>query len=224
MKRVIAIDGPSGAGKSTIARLTAQRLGVRYLDTGAMYRAVTLHCMRSGVRLEDPKAVAGTLASLALRVELVTDGPMKVFLGKEEVTGKIRTLEVTRNIHHVADVVEVRTKLVAMQREIAGQGDLVTEGRDQGSVVFPDALLKVYMYASPEVRARRRHKELAEKGMDVSYPEILEDVSKRDHLDQSREVGALRKAPDAVELDTSDMTPEQVADAIVQLAKPRLGL
>jgi cytidylate kinase len=223
-RRIIAIDGPSGAGKSTIARLTAQRLGLRYLDTGAMYRAVTLHCMRSRVRLDDPKAVAGALATLVLRVELVLEGPMKVFLGDEEVTGKIRTLEVTRNIHHVADVVEVRDKLVAMQREIGEQGDLVTEGRDQGSLVFPDAVLKVYMYASPEVRARRRHQELADKSVDVTYAEILQDVSQRDHHDQNREVGALRRAADAVELDTSDMTLEQVADEIVRLANPRLGV
>jgi cytidylate kinase len=218
-KLVITIDGPSGAGKSTIARLVAAQLGLRYLDTGAMYRAVTLHCMRSGVRLEDPKAIAGALKSLRLSVELTLVGPMKVFLGEEDVTDKIRTLEVTRNIHYVADVVEVRNYLVQMQREFGAEGGLVTEGRDQGSLVFPDADLKVFMYASAQVRAKRRHEELTQSGVDVSYQEILEDVCRRDHLDQSRELGALIKAPDAVEMDTSAATPDQVAEEIIKLAK-----
>jgi CMP/dCMP kinase len=221
---IITIDGPSGAGKSTVARGAAQELGLRYLDTGAMYRAVTLHCMRVGARLEVAKAIADALESLHLRVELVLDGPMQVFLGDEDVTGKIRTIEVTRNIHYVADVLEVRSRLVSMQRDIGRQGRLVTEGRDQGSVVFPDAALKIYMFATPEVRARRRFEELQSTGADVTYAEVLEDVARRDHLDQSREVGALRKAPDAIELDTSDMTPRQVVAAIVDLARDRLSL
>jgi cytidylate kinase len=175
--------------------------------------------MRSGVRLEDPKAIAGALKSLRLSVELTLVGPMKVCLGEEDVTDKIRTLEVTRNIHYVADVVEVRNYLVQMQREFGAEGGLVTEGRDQGSLVFPDADLKVFMYASAQVRARRRHEELTQSGVDVSYQEILEDVSRRDHLDQSRELGALIKAPDAVEMDTSAATPDQVVEEIIKLAK-----
>lgn len=221
---IITIDGPSGAGKSTIARLAALRLGLRYLDTGAMYRAVTLHCMRSGVRLDIPKEVVGTLKDLQLRVELVHEGPMKVFIGEHEVTDKIRTQEVTRNIHYVADVMEVRNFLVEMQRRIGENGDLVTEGRDQGTLVFPNASLKVYMFATPEVRARRRFNELKARGVDASYEEVLEDVSKRDYLDMGRELGGLKKALDAVELDTSEMTPDQVAESIVKLAKSRLKM
>ncbi|MCC7508957.1 MAG: (d)CMP kinase [Planctomycetes bacterium] len=224
MSNIITIDGPSGAGKSTIARLTAMRLGLAYLDTGAMYRAVTLHCMRSGVKLDDPKAVARTLKALDLRVELTFEGPMKVFLGSEEVTGKIRTQEVTRNIHYVADVMEVRNHLVEMQRKIGENGDLVTEGRDQGTLVFPRASLKIYMFATPEVRARRRHNELKQRGVDASYEEVLEDVSKRDYLDMGRELGGLRKALDAVELDTSNLSPDEVAESIVKLAKARLKM
>ncbi|MCC6464211.1 MAG: (d)CMP kinase [Planctomycetes bacterium] len=221
---IITIDGPSGAGKSTIARLAAARLGLRYLDTGAMYRALTLHCMRAGIHLDKPAEVAKSLATAQLRVELTHDGPMKVFLGADDVTQKIRTQEVTRNIHYVADVREARDFLTRIQRDIARQGDLVTEGRDQGTVVFPDADLKIYMFATPEVRARRRFTEMTERGASVTYEEILEDVSRRDYLDMSREIGGLRKAMDALELDTSNLTPEQVAESIVKLAKSRLAM
>lgn len=222
--QVIAIDGPSGAGKSTISRLVAERLGLLFLDTGAMYRAVTLHCMRAGVKLDNVKAVASAAAAARLRCDLSNKGPMRVFLGAEEVTEKIRTQEVTRNIHHVADVREVREMLVKMQRELGQNGDLVTEGRDQATVVFPDASLKVYMYASAEVRAKRRMNELSTRGQQVTLDEVLREINQRDMLDKSREVGGLRRAADAVELDTSEMSPEQAADTIVKLAKSRLAM
>ena len=222
-QNIITIDGPSGAGKSTITRLVAARLGLRYLDTGAMYRAATLHCMKAGIRLDDPKAVAGAIRTLKLDVGLVPDGPVKVRIGGQDVTDKIRTPEVTRNIHHVADIMEVRDWLVKMQRQIGEQGDLVTEGRDQGTLVFPHADLKVYLFASPEVRAKRRFNELKQRGLETSFDEVLKDVSQRDHLDMSREHGGLRKALDAVELDTSSLTPDEVAEAIVKLAKSRLS-
>lgn len=221
---LITIDGPSGAGKSTIARLVALRLGLRYLDTGAMYRAITLACMRAGVRLTDPEALVAVARQVNLRCELSLDQPMRVFINDEDVSGKIRTQEVTRNIHYVADVREIRDLLVAMQRKIGEQEDIVTEGRDQGTVVFPQASLKIYMFALPEVRARRRHKELAERGQAVTFEEVLQDVARRDYLDMDREVGALRKAADAVEIDTSNLTPEQTAEEIVKLAKSRLAM
>ena len=221
---IITIDGPSGAGKSTIARLCALRLGLRYLDTGAMYRGITLHCMLKAIRLDDPKAIAGALKGLDLAVDLSLEGPMRVLIGGKEVTDKIRTQEVTRNIHYVADVMEVRNYLVDMQRKIGETGNLVTEGRDQGTLVFPKASLKIYMFATPAVRARRRHAELVQRGADTTYEEVLEDVSKRDYLDMGREHGGLKKALDAVELDTSELSPEQVAESIVKLAKSRLKM
>lgn len=221
---VITIDGPSGAGKSTIARLAALRLGLRYLDTGAMYRALTLHCMRAGIDLENRDQIAKAAANANLRCELSLLGPMGVFLGDEEVTDKIRSQEVTRNIHYVADVREVRDYLVKMQRQIGESGDLVSEGRDQGTVAFPKASLKVYMFATPEIRARRRHHELRERGIQLSFEEVLQDVARRDYLDMGREIGALRKALDAVELDTSTLSAEDVAEAIVKLAKNRLKM
>ncbi|MCA8912320.1 MAG: (d)CMP kinase [Planctomycetes bacterium] len=221
---IITIDGPSGAGKSTIARLVALRLGLRYLDTGAMYRALTLHCMRAAVHLDNPKEIADCIKDVKLSVKLKHEGPMLVFLEEEDVTDKIRTQEVTRNIHYVADVMEVRNFLVDMQRKIGEAGNLVTEGRDQGTLVFPNASLKIYMFATPEVRARRRHTELMQRGAETSYEEVLEDVSKRDYLDMGRELGGLKKALDAVELDTSELSPEQVAESIVKLAKSRLKM
>ena len=148
---IITIDGPSGAGKSTIARLVALRLGLRYLDTGAMYRALTLHCMLAGTHLDNPKEIAEAIKSADLSVELSLHGPMRVALGDNDVTEKIRTQEVTRNIHYVADVMEVRNYLVEMQRKIGEAGNLVTEGRDQGTFVFPNASLKVYNVAGAEV-------------------------------------------------------------------------
>ncbi|CAG0926684.1 CMP/dCMP kinase [Planctomycetaceae bacterium] len=222
--QIIAIDGPSGAGKSTVTRLVAERLGLRFLDTGAMYRAITLHCMRAGIKLDDVKAVAAAAAKAQLRCEPSLKGPMRVFLGAEEVTEKIRTVEVTRNIHYVADVREVRDLMVKMQRQIGEQGGLATEGRDQGTVVFPDASLKVYMYASAEVRSKRRVDELNARGQQVTLDEVLREINQRDMLDKSREIGGLKKAADAVELDTSDMTPEQAAETIIKLAKSRLAM
>lgn len=219
---VITIDGPSGAGKSTVAELVARKLGLRYLDTGAMYRAVTLHVMRKGARLEDPQAIVAALQDLELDLLMQENAPMRVMLGSQDVSDAIRTPEVTRNIHYVADSMQVRNRMVALQREIGREGNLVTEGRDQGSVVFPDAGLKIYLFASPEVRARRRFNELNQRGQDAAYDEVLEEVSKRDYLDMGREIGALVKAADAIELDTSDMTAEQAADAIVKLARERL--
>lgn len=219
---VVAIDGPSGTGKSTISRRIAAEFGLAYLDTGAMYRAVTLHCMDAGVNLADARAVAAVLPTLKLEVELVPDGPVKVRAGGRDVTALIRTPEVTRNIRYVADVPEVRHWLVQMQRVIGHEGDLVTEGRDQGTVVFPSADLKVYLVASAEVRARRRFEELSAKGTRTSMQEVLADVRQRDHADMTRPVGALRKAEDAIEVDTSDMTPDEVAEKIVALARQKL--
>lgn len=218
---VITIDGPGGSGKSTITRLVAARLGLRYLDTGAMYRAATLHCMESNVTLADSRAVAAALSTMKLEVELVPDGPVKVRVNGRDVTPLIRTPEVTRNIRYIADVPAVRDLMVDMQREIGSQGRIVTEGRDQGTVAFPHADLKIFLVASAKVRAERRYNELQRAGIDTSLETVLRDVNQRDHDDKTRPVGPLRKADDAIEVDTSDLSPEQVADRIVELANAR---
>ncbi len=209
--RVIAIDGPAGSGKSTVARLLAERLGLRYLDTGAMYRAVTFAALRHNI---DP-ADADPVAALARKVDLeVTLDAVRV--DGVDATIEIRGPEVTRAVSSVAANPEVRTELVARQREWATRhGGGVIEGRDIGSVVFPDAELKVYLDARPEVRAARRSKEVS----DLDYETVAADIARRDALDQGREASPLTRAGDAVEVDTSDLG----IDEIVELIAGELG-
>lgn len=205
--RVIAIDGPAGSGKSTVARLLAERLGLEYLDTGAMYRAVTFAALRHNL---DP-AAAGPMASLAGRVDLTVtlDG---VVVDGVDATIEIRGPEVTRAVSTVAANPEVRTEMVSRQREWARRrGGGVLEGRDIGSVVFPDATLKVYLDARPEVRAARRSKEVT----DLDYETVADDIARRDALDQGRDASPLTRAGDAVEVDTSDLTIDEIVDLLV---------
>lgn len=223
---IITIDGPAGAGKSTVARGVAKALGFSYLDTGAIYRVATLAAMRAGIDLanmQNPKRVFDAVDQCKLKfVYPDEDSPVHVFLDGDDVTAEIRTEAVTQNIRYVADLREVRAISSDLQRSIAAKGKFVCEGRDQGTVVFPDAFLKIYLWASPEVRAGRRTQELRERGDTVDTREMLTKIRDRDRLDMSREVGGLKKAHDAVELDTSNMTAQQAIDAIVKLARERL--
>jgi cytidylate kinase len=202
-KPVVTIDGPAGAGKSTVARLVAERLGLRYLDTGAMYRAVTWKARRLG--LSDPADVAAMIRATDLVVE-----SGRVLVDGRDVGAEIRTPEVTAAVKPIADSPACRAELVRLQREAGRGGGLVTEGRDQGSVVFPDAEFKFYLDASAEVRARRRQ---AEQGGDLDG--IRRGIERRDAEDRARPVGALVRPPGAVAIDTSGLTAEQVADRIL---------
>lgn len=220
---VIAIDGPAGTGKSSVSRGLARRLGARYLDTGSMYRIVTLAALRSGIDLADPQAIAAAAgAPLAVGHDPDVD---RALLGEEDVTAAIRGDEVTRAVSAVSAVSEVRSRLVELQRELAhGPGSVVVEGRDIGTVVLPDADLKIFLTASAQTRAGRRNDQNVAAGLPDDYDTVLADVLRRDHLDSTRAVSPLRAAPDAVVVDTSDMTREEVIDRLCDLVAERTGV
>ncbi|HHX84799.1 MAG TPA: (d)CMP kinase [Actinomycetales bacterium] len=215
----MAIDGPAGTGKSTLARTLADRLGGAYLDTGAMYRVATLQVLRAGIDPEDPDAVIAATADLPL--EIGTDaGAERVLLAGEDVSEEIRTARVTGAVSAVSAVPEVRENLVALQRRLAADGGtVVLEGRDIGTVVLPDAEVKVYLTASPEVRARRRTDQDLAAGREADYDEVLAAVLERDRKDSSRAASPLRPADDAVVVDTSGLTLDEVLDRLVELAE-----
>jgi len=213
---IITIDGPAGAGKSTVARALARRLGFRYLDTGAMYRAVALAGMHRGLEWDRPDE----LAALArrLRIELVGDC---ILLDGEDVSEAIRSSEVTAVTRFAADNPDVRRHLVELQRAVADRQDMVTEGRDQGTVVFPDAACKIFLTASPRQRAMRRLADLDAQGETKTLDEVLSDLNRRDQQDASRPVGSLVAAPDAVEVLTDGMSVEQVVDCLESIVRDR---
>ena len=209
----VAIDGPSGSGKSTAARLAARRLGFAYADTGAMYRAVALHCLRNGADVNDAAAVAAVLDGI--RVEL--RGERQVLLNGEDVSEKIRTQDVSDATSRVSAIRAVREKLVAWQRAMARSRDIVMDGRDICTTVLPDAQVKIYIDAEQEIRAERRKAELEAKGILCDYAVILREIADRDDRDSTREASPLRRSPDAVYIDTSGMTAEEAAAEIVAL-------
>ena len=219
---VIAIDGPAGTGKSSVSRGLAQTLGARYVDTGAMYRIVTLAMLRAGVDLRDSEAIAA-----AAKVPLSVGFDPQVeqtYLDGEDVSVQIRSDEVTRAVSAVAAVPAVRARLVQLQRESAeGADSVVVEGRDIGTVVLPGAGVKIFLTASAETRARRRNDQNVAAGLADDYETVLSDVRRRDHLDSTRAVSPLRPAEDALIVDTSDMTQAEVIAHLRDLVKERTG-
>lgn len=211
---IVAIDGPAGAGKSSVSRLLAQRLGFQFLDTGAMYRAVALAALERGLGDGDEEQIARMTESLNL--DFSGD---RVLLDGRDVTAEIRTSRVSAAVYLAADNPTVREKMVELQRQIAGARDTVTEGRDQGTVAFPQAECKIFLTATPEERARRRHAELEARGEEISLPEVLAQNAARDFRDSNRSVGRLIKAEGAVELYTDGMTTEQVIDRLEQIVR-----
>jgi CMP/dCMP kinase len=219
-KLIVAIDGPVGSGKSTVARRVAELLGYTHLDSGAMYRGVAWKALRDGVPLDSPEQLAA-LAE-AVRIDLVPrDGKLRVILDGEDITDAIRTPEVSHAASVVAVVPGVRHPMVAEQRRAGAQGGIVMEGRDIGSVVFPHADLKIFLEASPEVRAERRLLELLEKGGAVALDKVLADVHQRDRRDREREMSPLVRAADAVVVDNSAMDAEETARVIVMCAREK---
>lgn len=215
---IITIDGPAGAGKSTAARMLAERLGFEFLDTGAMYRAVAWACIDRDVDLNDTQAVSRTAASISIQFE-----GERILCNDRDVTVAIRSAEASHAASIVAAVSEVRQEMVRLQRESATGHHYVTEGRDQGSEVFPDAACKFFLTADPRERAERRLQELQDRGQTGSLDEVLTQIVDRDERDRSRDVGPLVMADDAVEVDTSGKTIDQVVDLLERIARERIA-
>lgn len=222
---IIAIDGPAGSGKSTVAKRVAERLGFHYLDTGAMYRAVAFRAMTRGISASDEEKVAGVAAT-----DEITFGhepghalPSRVFIAGDDVTSAIRTPRVDDAVSAVASMPMVRDAMVAQQRHIAEKGDIVVEGRDIGTVVFPDAEVKVFLTAAPEERARRRVRQQAASGMLVDPAGVHESIMRRDEIDSTRDHSPLSAAHDAIMLDTTGLSIDQVVQRVVHLAKEVRG-
>ena len=216
----IAIDGPAGAGKSTIARALAAQLGYIYVDTGALYRTVGLNAMRKGAETKNAEQVTATLPSADVSLRFV-DGEQRVYLGEEDVSLAIRTPEASMAASNVSAIPAVRDFLLELQRSIAAQNNCIMDGRDIGTVILPNARVKIFLTAAVEVRAKRRYDELIEKGMEADYDTVLAEMIQRDEQDMNREIAPLKQAPDAVLVDTSDLNLEQSIEAIRKIEEEK---
>ena len=214
----IAIDGPAGAGKSTIAKRVSAELSFIYVDTGAMYRAIALYLLRKEIRTDDSETVKEALKEIEIAIQYV-EGEQRVLLKGEDVSGKIRTEEVGNMASKAAALPCVREKLLELQRNLAKEHDVVMDGRDIGTNILPQAQLKIYLTASVDTRANRRYKELQEKKVDCDLEEIKKDIEQRDYQDMHRETAPLIQAKDAIYLDSSDLTIDQVVEKIKSLVK-----
>ena len=219
IKSVIAIDGPAGAGKSTIAKMAAKELNYIYIDTGAMYRGVAWLVLQKYNTPVTTKDILSVLENIDIHLAYDQNGTMLVYVNHQDVSTKIRTPEVTALVSQVAAISQVRAKMVELQRKMAQKGAVLMDGRDIGTCVLPNADLKIYLTASVEERARRRAKELQEKGYDVDVEKIKQDITMRDEADMNREISPLKQADDAILLDTTNMNIQEVLQAIINLAK-----
>lgn len=223
-KKSVAIDGPSGAGKSTIARRVSEEFGFIYVDTGAIYRTVGLAAALRKLDPKDKAAVVAMLPEISIRLAYGEDGLQHMYLDGEDVTSRIRTPEISLYASGVSAHPEVRAYLMEMQRSLARENDVVMDGRDIGTVVLPDAGLKIFLTASPEARARRRCSELVAKGQDVQYEDVLRDLKLRDENDSTRAAAPLKAAEDALLLDTTEMDFEESCRAVAEMIRERFCL
>ncbi len=218
----IAIDGPAGAGKSTVAKGLAKELGFIYVDTGALYRTVGLNCLRKGIVTTDVDSVTATLKDVNVELRFI-NGAQRVFLNGEDVSEEIRTPDASMAASNVSAIPSVRAFLFDLQKNIAEKNNCIMDGRDIGTVVLPNAQVKIFMTASAEKRADRRYKELQEKGSDATYQEVLDDIVKRDYNDSHREIAPLKPADDAVILDTSAYNLEESIEAAKKIYVEKMG-
>lgn len=216
MSFIVGIDGPAGSGKGTVAKAIANKLGLVNIDTGITYRCVALAMIRNNLKLEDEAEIIKLAGEINIEIKPNPNGDI-VFLNGEDVTKEIRSKEVTNVVSPVSSIKEVRYKMVELQRKIAENKDVIMEGRDICTYVFPNADVKIYLDASIEERAKRRHKENIEKGINTSYEEVLDNIIKRDENDKIKEVGALKLAKDSIIIDTSDLTIEEVVNEIINI-------
>ena len=220
MRLNIAMDGPVGAGKSTIADAVAERLGILHLDTGAMYRALGLAALRAGIDTQDEEKIVALCRKLKVSVSHETDG-QHTFVEGEDVTGLIRTPEVSMAASTVSRYAEVRKEMVRIQQQLAAETDMLVDGRDICITVLPNATAKIFLTAAPEERARRRYLQMKENGMEEPFEKVLEDLKARDEQDMNRPVEPLRQAPDAELVDSTSMTFEETVEAIVRIAEAK---
>jgi len=212
----VAIDGPVGVGKSTTAKLLAQILGITYIDTGAMYRAITFYCIQNGIDISNAKALENSLKNINIDLHH-KNGAQRVYLNNQDITDFIRTQEISDVTSLIAANAAVREKLLPMQQAVAQQGAVVMDGRDIGSHVLPWAQIKIYLDAAPEIRARRRLKDLEEKGQPANFAQVLQETITRDERDKTRPISPLIQTPDAIYINTADMPPMKVAEKIAEL-------
>ncbi|WP_300276267.1 (d)CMP kinase [Peptacetobacter sp.] len=211
---IIAIDGPAGAGKSTISKLVAKKLNINYIDTGAMYRAVTYKCLSNGIDINNEEEVIKIAKNSEIDFK-----DNNIYLDSKIINEEIRTREVSSNVSQVAKIKEVRFLMVDVQREIGKRNSVILDGRDIGSYVFPNADYKFFLVATPEERGKRRYKELVEKGYETTLDEIIKDIKKRDEIDSNREFAPLKKADDAIEIDTTGLNIEEVVEKVISKIK-----
>lgn len=220
MAFIVAIDGPAGSGKGTITKLVGKKLNLVYIDTGAMYRSVAVYSLRNNINFENENTIKEMFENIKIELKNENDN-LKVYLNKEDITKLIRTPQIDEQVKIVATIQPIRRKMVDLMREIAKSENVIMEGRDIGTVVFPNANVKIYLDAKVEERARRRYKENCEKNIDCSYEKILEDMIERDRSDLTK--GGLRKADDAIVVDSSNMSIEEVTNKIIEIIEDKRG-
>lgn len=217
----VAIDGPAGAGKSTIAKAAAKELNFIYVDTGALYRTISLSAVRAGV-IDDDEKIVQMLDDISVKLGFADDGTQCVYLNDEDVSAFIRTPEISMRASKVSAIPEVRAFLLDLQRNIAKENNVIMDGRDIASVILPDANPKIFLFASPECRAQRRYKELVEKGESVTFEEVLADVNQRDYQDSHRDIAPLKPTDESVMADTSELTLEESIQLIINIIKENI--
>lgn len=216
MSFIVGIDGPAGSGKGTVTKQVANRLGLINIDTGSTYRCVALETINQGVRLEEKDKIIEIAKTIKVDIQALPEGD-RIFLNGKEVTKEIRSKEVTEIVSQISSIKEVRFEMVNLQRRLAEGKDVIMEGRDICTYVFPNADVKIYLDASIEERAKRRYKEMQEKNINMSYEEVEENIRKRDENDKAKEIGALKKTEDSIVVDTTSLTIEQVVEEIIEI-------